>query len=85
MKEFKYTISDPLGIHARPAGLLVKEASKFKSSITIEKGGKSGDAKKIFAIMALGVKNGDEIIVKVQGDDEDEAKNAMESFIKEKL
>lgn len=40
MKEFEYTITDPQGIHARPAGLLVKEAKKFESAITIFKGAK---------------------------------------------
>ena len=43
MKEFTYTITDPQGIHARPAGLAVKEAKKFESKITIEKGSKKGD------------------------------------------
>ncbi len=47
MKEFTYTITDPQGIHARPAGLAVKEAKKFESKITIEKGSKKGDLKKI--------------------------------------
>ena len=46
MVTFKYVIKDELGIHARPAGLLVKEAGKLGSKITIEKGGKKGDAKK---------------------------------------
>ena len=37
MKEIKFTVTDPLGIHARPAGILVKEAKKFSSKIAIEK------------------------------------------------
>ena len=49
MKEFNYTITDPQGIHARPAGVLVKEAAKYQSTITLEKDGKTGDAKRIFA------------------------------------
>lgn len=85
MQELKYTIKDELGIHARPAGLLVKEASKFQSEITVEKGEKKGDAKRIFAIMGLGVKCNDEITVKVSGTDEEEALKAMENFLKENL
>ncbi len=85
MKEFRYTIKDELGIHARPAGLLVKESSRFLSSVVIEKGEKSGDAKKIFALMSLGVKCGDEITVKINGDDEDKAAIDLESFFNEKL
>ena len=48
MKEFQYTITDPEGIHARPAGELVKAAKAFTSSIKIVKDGKEGDCKKIF-------------------------------------
>ena len=55
MKEFQYTITDPEGIHARPAGELVKAAKAFTSSIKIVKDGKEGDCKKIFTVMALAV------------------------------
>lgn len=85
MKEFNYTITDPQGIHARPAGILVKEAAKYESSITIEKDGKSGDAKRIFAVMGLGVKSGQTINVKVDGSDEEEAAKAVEEFLKTNL
>ena len=61
MKEFKYVITDAEGIHARPAGELVKAAKEFSSKITITKDGKSGDCKKIFAIMGLGIKGGMEM------------------------
>lgn len=85
MKEFTYTITDPQGMHARPAGVLVKEAGKYQSKITIEKDGKSGDAKRIFAVMGLGVKCGQAITVKVEGDDEAEAAAAIEEFLKANL
>ncbi len=83
MKEFTFTITDPQGLHARPAGLLVKEAKKYESKITIAKGAKTGDAKKIFAVMALGIKQGEEIKVTVDGTDEETAAAAMEAFLKE--
>lgn len=73
MKEFNYTITDPQGIHARPAGVLVKEAAKYQSTITLEKDGKTGDAKRIFAVMGLAAKCGNTLNVKVEGPDEDEA------------
>ncbi|MBQ7572655.1 MAG: HPr family phosphocarrier protein [Clostridia bacterium] len=85
MKQFSYTITDPEGIHARPAGLLVKEAAKFQSKITIECNGKSGDLKRIFAVMALGVKAGMQVNVTVEGDDEVEAATAVEEFLKANL
>lgn len=85
MKEINYVITDPEGIHARPAGLLVKEAGKFKSSITLCKGEKRGDAKRIFAVMGLAVKKGDELAVHVEGEDEDAAAAAIEEFLKANL
>ena len=51
MKEFHYVIKDKLGIHARPAGLLVKEAMKFQAAIVIKKDEKEADAKRIFSVM----------------------------------
>lgn len=85
MKEFTYTITDPDGMHARPAGMLVKKAGEFKSSIQIGKDGKFVDAKRIFGIMSLGVKSGNEITMKIEGEDEDAAATAMESFLKENM
>ena len=85
MEEIKYTIKDPLGIHARPAGLLVKETSKFVSDIIIEKGEKKGDAKTIFSLMSLGIKCGDEILIKIDGSDEDAAKTSIEGFLNQNL
>lgn len=85
MKTFTYTIKDEVGIHARPAGLLVKKAKEFDSTITVEKGGKSVNASKLMALMGLGVKCGDTVIVKAEGSDEDNAVAAMEEFFKSNL
>lgn len=73
MKEFHYAIKDPLGIHARPAGELVKALSRFESAIHLQKGDKRADAKRIFGIMGLAVRQGDEIILTAEGTDEAEA------------
>ncbi len=83
MKEFNFTVTDPVGIHARPAGLLVKAAKAFESKITVFSGDKNADMKKLFALMALGIKQGQEIIVKVEGADEDAAAEAVEKFLKD--
>lgn len=85
MKKFKYTITDELGIHARPAGLLVKAASGFQSEITLEKEGRSASAKKLFAIMSLGARKGSVIQVTVEGPDEDTAAEAVKQFLEENL
>ena len=85
MKEFTYIITDKEGIHARPAGELVKMAKEYVSTISILKDGKKADAKKVFGLMGLGVKQGMEITVQVEGDDEDAAAAALETFLKENL
>lgn len=85
MKEFKYVITDPEGIHARPAGILVKQAAEYQSSVKIAKGEKSADAKRIFGVMGLGVKTGEEVTITVEGADEDTAAAELETFFKENL
>lgn len=83
MKEFEFVVTDPQGIHARPAGLLVKEAKKFESNISVFKGARKGNLKKIFTVMALGVKQGETIKVQVEGADEEQADSTVEAFLKE--
>lgn len=85
MKKFDYIIKDNLGIHARPAGLIVKESGKFSSNITIQKGEKQVDAKKLFALMSLGVKNADTITVTFDGEDEDSAYEAIKQLLEANL
>lgn len=85
MKEFQYTIKDELGIHARPAGLLVKLAAGFPCDVTIEKDGKEVDAKRIFGLMGLGVKNAQTIILRTNGKQEEKAIAELSQFLKENL
>lgn len=85
MKEFQYVIKDELGIHARPAGLLVKKAASFPCKVTITKDGKEVDAKKILGVMGLGAKCGQEITLKTDGEQEAEAIEELSSFLKENL
>ncbi len=85
MKSFDYVIKDELGIHARPAGLVVKEAKKFASTITITKDGKSAAATKLMAIMGMAVKCGDQVTVSVEGEDEEAACEAMKAFFEANL
>ncbi|MCI9136376.1 MAG: HPr family phosphocarrier protein [Lachnospiraceae bacterium] len=85
MKEFTYVITDPEGIHARPAGEFVKAAAKFESDVTITKGEKTVSAKKIFGVMGLAVKQGQEITIKTEGSDEETAAAELEAFLKNNL
>ncbi|MEE0867209.1 MAG: HPr family phosphocarrier protein [Clostridia bacterium] len=85
MKTFDYTIKDALGIHARPAGLLVKAVKALDSRVTIEKDGKSADASKLFAIMGLGIKSGDTVKISVEGGNEEASLKAIEEFLSANL
>lgn len=83
MKTFTYTITDEIGIHARPAGLLVKQAQIYNSTISAVCGEKSADLKKLFGVMGLGAKKNDVLAVSCEGDDEDEAAVKLETYLKE--
>lgn len=85
MKSFNYVITDIVGIHARPAGNLVKEIKKYESDVKIEANGKKADGKKLMNVMTLGVKQGQEIVVTVEGADEEAAAAGIEAFLKENL
>ena len=86
MKKFVYTIQDEIGIHARPAGLLVKAAKELDSTITLEHAaGKSAVATKLMAVMGLCIKHGDTVTVTVEGGDEEANAAAMEKFFAENL
>lgn len=85
MKQFTYTIKDELGVHARPAGLLVKLAKKYTSKVTIEKDGKACDMPKLMAVMGLGIKQGETITVTVEGEDETVAAEEIAAFLNENV
>ena len=85
MKSFNYVITDEVGIHARPAGLLVKEAKKYESTVTIVKGDRKADARQLMMLMSLGVKCGEAITVEAEGPDEDAAAAGLEKFFEETL
>ena len=85
MKSFSYTVKDELGIHARPAGMLVKEVKNFQSKVTLEKDGKYVDASRLMAVMGMGVKKNQTVTVTVEGDDEDAACDAIKAFFETNL
>lgn len=82
MQKFEFTVTDENGIHARPAGLLVKEAQKLSSEISIACREKGADAKKLFALMSLGAKCGDILTVTVSGINEKADAAALYRFMK---
>ena len=85
MQEFSYTITDPNGIHARPAGLFVKKMQEFKSSISICRAEETVDAKKLLAIMKMRLKCGQTFTVRAEGEDENFAISAAKEFFEENV
>lgn len=85
MKEFTVKVNDASGIHARPAGLLVKEASRYESNITITHNDKSADGKRIFSVMSLAAKFGDTLKITVNGIDEEKATEGLKAFFENNL
>lgn len=86
MKQFTYTVTDPVGIHARPAGMLAKAAKVLDSTVTIVKAdGKYAAATKLMAIMGMGIKTGETITVTIEGGNEEANAATMEQFFKENV
>lgn len=86
MKQFDYSVNDPLGIHARPAGLLAKLCKEYAdTTVTVVKGDKEAKASQLMKLMSLAVKQGDTVTVKVEGAQEEDAVAAVEKFFKENL
>ena len=85
MKEIKHVLTDPLGLHARPAGQMVKAVGKYKSDIQLGTAVKMVNAKRIIAVMALSMKQGQELVMTFSGEDEEEAASFCKSFLEENL
>jgi phosphocarrier protein len=85
MLEQSVEITNPSGLHARPAALLVQEAGKHACDVRIRKGTQEVDGKSILGIMSLAVAKGDTITVKTDGPGEQEALDAIVGLIKSGL
>ena len=85
MREFSHTVKDPLGIHARPAGLLVKKMQEFSSGATVIRGDDECDGKKLLALMKMRVKEGQTLTIRFDGDDEDAAAKSVRDYMAEIL
>jgi len=81
MRSFMYTIKNPVGLHARHAGLLVKETGRYLSEVTVAKNNRCANGKSVLSLMGLGVKQGDIIAVSLEGPDEDDAAAQLKAFL----
>ena len=86
MKEFTHTITNEIGLHARPAGNLVKLVKTFSSSVTVEKEGKAPvSARALMKVMGLGAMKGDTVKLVIEGEDEDAAFESIQKYMQENL
>jgi len=81
----KVVVTNPSGLHLRPAGLLCKEAMKFKSQITFTFGGTTANAKSVLSVLGACVKIGDEIELICEGNDEEKALHTIKALIESGL
>ncbi len=85
MKEFTHVIADPLGLHARPAGMLVKACAGYASTVTVTAPTGKADAKRLMAVMRLAAKQGMELTISVEGADEEKAAAELKAFLEANL
>ena len=85
MVERKIQVMNKLGLHARPAAMLVQKASKFKSEIRLKKDDIEANAKSILSVMMLAAEVGSFVIIKAEGDDEEQAVEALAQLFAEKF
>lgn len=81
--QFTHTVMDENGIHARPAGLAVREAQRFQANLTLACGEKICNLKKLFSLMGMAVKQNNTVTVTAEGPDEAQAISTLEAFFKE--
>ena len=85
MKEFKHVINDPMGMHARPAGMLVKAVAGYASKISVTAPTGTADAKRLMGLMRLAAKQGMELTISIEGPDEEKAATELQAFLAENL
>ena len=85
MKEFTHVINDPLGLHARPAGMLVKAVAGYDCAVTLTTATGKADAKRLMAVMRLAAKQGNELTVTGDGADEEKAATELKAFLEANL
>lgn len=81
MTKIKVVLQNAAGLHARPASMFVKEAGKYESKLTVRKGDKVVDPKKIMGILILGAQKGDEIEISAEGNDEEMAVQGLKALV----
>ncbi|KLU60334.1 phosphocarrier protein HPr [Peptococcaceae bacterium CEB3] len=76
----EYTLTNPQGLHARPASLLVQAAGQSRSEVTLIKNNKEYNAKSILGVLSLGAQKGDSLVIKIEGPDEAETDEKLQAL-----
>lgn len=87
MQTFEYAVTDPVGLHARPAANLARAAANLASAVQVSnrETGKSADAKSMLAVMTLGIRTGDVAVFSITGETEVPDAQALKSFCEAEL
>ncbi|MEA5136781.1 MAG: HPr family phosphocarrier protein [Candidatus Fimivivens sp.] len=85
MKQISLALTNPVGLHARPAAQMVKAAAKFKSKITLEGNGRKADAKSIIMVLGMGLRQNDVITISAEGADEEAAIEILSELVKQRF
>ena len=85
MYEQRVTLSNEIGLHARPASIFIRQAVQFPCDISVEKAGRSCNAKSIMSVLSMSASKGDDIIIRAEGDEEEEAVKSLIDLIENKL
>ena len=80
MKQFSYVLTNPALTHARPGGSLMREFSRFSSSVRLTNGERSAEARKPQDVLDLNIRSGDRITVTIEGRDEEAAIAAIRNY-----
>ena len=81
MLERKVTLGSKSGLHARPAAIFVQNAKGFQSQITLTKNDKTANGKSILSVLTLGAEQGDQVVLKVSGEDAEVATDKLVSLL----
>ena len=82
MREIKYVVTNPLGVHARPCALLAQCCVNYKSEVLVKSNDKTADGRNVLNLLALRIKYGDTMVITIEGEDEDVAAPIIEEFFK---
>ena len=83
MPERDVTLENEVGLHARPAAVFSKAAARFSSTVTVVKSGAEANAKSVLSVLKLDIQKGDNVTIRAEGQDEDEALTELVKLVED--